>query len=240
MKIRSIISIALLFFICFCSCDFVWKNKAKHRILIIAGDGDFNSQATTQMLRQILEDANFEVRVTEEPAVLETKALRKYSAILLHGNNPKRWPLAQERGLLRFVANGKGLIVIHSANKSFPGWSKFDKMIGISGSKSTSAGESEEISVKVVDKRHPITRGLGNFTIKDAIDIHLRKAAKIHVLANWYAPGDNKPVPVIFVKRYGRGRIFQTMLGHDILAMSNDAYETVLQRGTKWVVGKLK
>ncbi len=230
--------IALLLLLCFCQagCDFKWKSRARHRILIITGEHDHDWRTTTPVLRQILEEARFEVKVTEEPAVLETRALNGYSAILLNYNSKTRWTKAQESALMRFVAGGKGLIAVHAANNSFPKWSAYHKMLGMRWRKDMAHCRYEEYAVRIIDKRHPITRGLDGFGINDAIGVSFRKAAKIQVLAAAHLQESDAEMPLVFVRRYGRGRVFNTLLGHDVGSMLNEGFAEVLQRGAKWAI----
>jgi len=237
-KNLPIISLLLLLCICQAGCDFKWKRRARYRVLIITGESDHDWRATTPVLRQILEDARFEVKVTEEPAVLETRALNGYSAILLNYNSRTRWTNAQERALLRFVAGGKGLIAVHAANSSFPKWSAYHKMLGMRWRKNLANCRQNEHDVRILDKRHPITRGLDGFRINDMIGVSFRKAAKIQVLATTHLQEADEEIPLVFVRRFGRGRVFNTLLGHDVAAMLNEGFAEVLQRGAKWTVGR--
>jgi type 1 glutamine amidotransferase len=36
------------------------------------------------------------------------------------------------------------------------------------------------------------------------------------------------------VADYGKGRIFHTILGHDVKAMENEGFQTLLLRATEW------
>jgi len=236
-KNLPIIFLLLLLCLCQAGCDFKWKARARYRILIITGESDHDWRATTQVLRQILEDARFEVKVTEEPAVLETRALNRYSALLLNYSCKTRWSKGQERALLRFVAGGKGLIAIHAANNSFPKWSTYHKMLGMSWRKDKADCRHELHVVRLVDQRHPITRGLNGFQIRDAIGVGFRKAAKIQVLAVTHSQESEGDIPLIFVRRFGRGRVFNTLLGHDVASLLNESFAEVLQRGARWASG---
>jgi hypothetical protein len=39
---------------------------------------------------------------------------------------------------------------------------------------------------------------------------------------------------MLVVLRYGKGRIFHTMMGHDVAALSCVGFMTTYQRGTEW------
>jgi uncharacterized protein len=103
---------------------------------------------------------------------------------------------------------------------------------------------------KVVNRvtNHPITKGL--------------PAEWMHVADELYAklrgPGENMTIlstafdipsnrgtgfdqPILMVLSYGKGRIFHTVLGHDIAALNCVGFMTTYQRGTEWAAtGKVK
>jgi hypothetical protein len=58
------------------------------------------------------------------------------------------------------------------------------------------------------------------------------------VLATAYSDPKNKGTghdePSLIVLKYGKGRIFHTTMGHDVVALSCVGFMTTLQRGTEW------
>jgi type 1 glutamine amidotransferase len=46
--------------------------------------------------------------------------------------------------------------------------------------------------------------------------------------------GTGEHEPILLTVRYGKGRIFHTMLGHDLEAMRCVGFITTLQRGAEW------
>jgi type 1 glutamine amidotransferase len=47
--------------------------------------------------------------------------------------------------------------------------------------------------------------------------------------------GTGHEEPMLMVLRYGKGRIFHTVMGHDVAALSCVGFITTFQRGTEWV-----
>ena len=43
--------------------------------------------------------------------------------------------------------------------------------------------------------------------------------------------------PMAFVHSYGKGRVFQTPLGHDVKALRSGRTLELIRRGTLWVAG---
>jgi type 1 glutamine amidotransferase len=46
--------------------------------------------------------------------------------------------------------------------------------------------------------------------------------------------GTNREEPILMALQYGKGRVFHTVLGHDIAAMNCVGFITTFQRGTEW------
>jgi type 1 glutamine amidotransferase/HEAT repeat protein len=88
---------------------------------------------------------------------------------------------------------------------------------------------------------HPILRGLPKAWrhVADELYSLLRGPAEnIQVLAtSWQDPatgGSGRHEPVLFTIRYGDGRVFHDVMGHDIKQMQCAGFQTTLVRGTEW------
>ena len=92
------------------------------------------------------------------------------------------------------------------------------------------------------DAEHPIMKGLPAQWIHANDELYggLRGPGKnMTVLATAHSDPKNKGTdrdePMLMVLRYGKGRIFHTVLGHDVFALSCVGFITTFQRGTEWV-----
>lgn len=95
--------------------------------------------------------------------------------------------------------------------------------------------------VTVRDAKFPITKGLPKVWMHEADELycHLRGPGKeMTPLATAFSDPNNKgsgrDEPMLFTIRYGKGRVFHTVLGHDVKAMSCVGFIATLQRGTEW------
>ena len=95
--------------------------------------------------------------------------------------------------------------------------------------------------VTIRDTEHPITKGLPKTWMHQADELYatLRGPGEhMTVLATaWSDPansGTGHDEPMLMVLRYGKGRIFHTVMGHDVNALSGVGFIATFQRGTEW------
>ncbi len=88
---------------------------------------------------------------------------------------------------------------------------------------------------------HPIMKGLPTAWMHFPDELYgmLRGPGKnMTVLATAHSDPKNKGTghdePMLLVLHYGKGRIFHTIMGHDVAALSCVGFITTFQRGTEW------
>lgn len=212
---------------------------AKIKVLLITGENNHNWRETTPHLKQFLEAADrFTVEVTETPAtgLADRARLNGYDVFLLNYNG-KRWGEPAETNFLEAVRAGKGVSVIHAANNAFPGWTEYEKMIGIAWRQNAGHGPYHEFPVKFTLKDHPVTQGLADLARHpDELYHRLTPAPDepMTILAVAYSEVTSKEEPMALVKTYGKGRVFHTPMGHDLRAMKDPGFMLLTARGTEW------
>ncbi|HEY0795489.1 MAG TPA: ThuA domain-containing protein [Acidisarcina sp.] len=104
-----------------------------------------------------------------------------------------------------------------------------------------SHGARVPFQVTTRDPGHPIMRGLPPMWMHAGDELYatLRGPGKnMTVLATAHSDPENKGTgrdePILMTIAYGKGRVFHTMLGHDVAALSCVGFITTLQRGTEW------
>ena len=186
----------------------------------------------------------------------------KYEVVLSNYNG-EPWLLETQESFVKYMKAGGNLVVVHAADNSFPKWKEFNEMIGLGGWKGRnekdgpyvywkdgkivrdeskgrggSHGRPWEYKVIVREKKHPITRGLPPefLMVKEELYDRLRGPAKnMTVLATAFAEGGSeRHEPVLMTIKYGKGRVFHTVMGHSHTSMGGVAFQETLIRGTEW------
>lgn len=178
----------------------------KIRVLIVDGQNNHNWVDTSPYLKKVLEaSGRFVVDIaTTPPRPNSPEGKRRYQGdvaryrqemarfrpnfgrydVVLSNYNGDAWPEATQNDLEEFVANGKGLVIIHAANNAFRDWKEFNLMIGMgwrdnrfgdrlimddSGKivrvprgkgPGSSHGPRHEFQVVIRNPDHPVTRGM--------------------------------------------------------------------------------
>jgi type 1 glutamine amidotransferase len=215
-------------------------------VLILSGQNNHVWQSTTPKLKEILEgDGGFRVDIVESPNLLTARSLEPYDVILSNWNSFGRgpegeaWPEATKRAYLDFVRRGKGHAVVHAGSASFPDWKEYGALtLATWENGRTSHGPRHEFPVRIDDASHPITAGMKPFRIQDELWNRPGVSDGATVLATSYSALDKEGTgrwePAVLVGRFGEGRSFTLLLGHDAEAMDNAGFRALLRRGVEW------
>jgi type 1 glutamine amidotransferase len=229
------------------------------RALILTGRNNHDWRTSSQFLKETLvKTGRFDVRVIEEPAGLTEHTLSPYEVLILDYQGP-RWGDNTEAAVSKFVAAGNGLVVVHGASYSFSGldvladyhvrtgltepvWSEYVNLTGGVWSQEnpkSAHGARHRFEVKFADRGHPVARGMeASFFSTDELYHDLKMHPSAQVLGTAFSAestgGTGEEEPILWTMDYGKGRVFHTALGHDMVAMVEDGFVTTFLRGTEW------
>jgi len=150
----------------------------------------------------------------------------------------------QEQGLTQAVRRGVGLAGWHGGlGDSFRNNTEYQFMVG--GQWVAHPGGIVEYEVIISDKKDPVTKGLKRFHMQsEQYYMHVDPAVK--VLATTRFSGADAPwiqdvvMPVVWKKRYGRGRVFYSSLCHVASDFRVPEALEIMKRGIQWAVGQGK
>ncbi len=223
--------------------------RAKARVLLVTGEdypGHVWRQTAPVLAEALRADKRLEVVAVEDPAFLDSPAINAYDVIVLHFQNWQRpGPgTAARENLRRFVEIGKGVALVHFACGAWFGeWPEFQQVAGrVWFGPEPGPGKRQHdpygpFRVELVKPHHPVVRGMSDFDTQDELYTCLTGDHPIEILAQAKSKLDGKYYPMAFVSRYGKGRTFHCVLGHDTKALSVPAVQELYRRGCAWAAG---
>ena len=144
---------------------------------------------------------------------------------------------------MKAVHDGKGLVAYHFASSAFtkPNWDEFEKAVAGGWRTVGFHGPAHVFSVKKTANSHPISDGLPA-QFEHSIDELYQNSMLLPgsvVLATAYSDpskprGTGKDEAVIWASSYGKGRVFENVLGHDVAAINDPGFQTWTRRGVLW------
>jgi uncharacterized protein len=187
--------------------------------------------------------------------------LGKYDVVVSNYNGAS-WPKDFNESFDTAIKSGKlGLVIVHAANNAFAGWEDYNKMIGLgwrapkqgdalkfdeSGKETvvpkgdgagSGHGAQHEFTITIRDSEHPVTKGMPKAWLhtRDELYQNLRGPHEnMHLLATAYSRDSKAHEPMIWTIDYGKGRVFHTPMGHELVSMRDVGFVTTLLRGTEW------
>lgn len=220
-------------------------------VLIVDGFSNHDWRQTTAVTKWILEESGrFKVDVSTIPvnsndSISWLPQFSKYAVVIQNTNNihnaSLHWPSQAEKALERYVKNGGGLYILHSANNAFPHWKQYNEMIGLGWrpdtvgialeidaneqivrhppgeGKGTSHGERFNALIQMLN-RHPINQDYPEAwqTVNTEVYSFSRgPATNLTILSYAYDSTDTQKMwPVEWVVAYGKGRVYNSSMGH--------------------------
>ncbi|HEX2972131.1 MAG TPA: ThuA domain-containing protein [Tepidisphaeraceae bacterium] len=165
--------------------------------------------------------------------------------------------------LSSYVRNGGALVVVHAATSGMNHYPEYSRLVGMgwrdvqggdrlyldeSGKairqlkgqgEGTVHGKPFQWAVTMWAAAHPVCAGLPRVWQHEVDELWGAPrgvAENVEILATAVPPETQRNEPVIWTVRYGKGRVFVNMLGHDANAMRCVGFQTILARGCEWAI----
>ncbi|MFT7420631.1 MAG: type 1 glutamine amidotransferase [Arcticibacterium sp.] len=250
-----------------------FPSSQKHKVLVFSLHTGFKhwvipfAEATVKTI--VDKVGGFDVTYTKDINLLNKKNLKQYDAVVLNNNcsiGDKRdmfWDVFKndisldsiaatkkaakfEKGLLKYVKKGGGIMALHGAivmqNKS----PRFSEMMGGSFEYHP---KQQKIEIKLVDATHPLVSAFEGkgfthmdepyifdkaYTKKNFKPLLYLEASEIKGLRN---PDGDAIRYVSWIKTYGKGRVFYSSPSHNAHSFSNPKLLRFFLDGLQFAVG---
>ena len=153
-----------------------------------------------------------------------------------------KWDPQRLKQVEQFLSRGGGFVVVHPATFTKPEPSEeVAKLFGVGGYKLYRHGLVE---LKISDSNNPICFGLPEkIRFDDETYWPATPVVDIEVLATsdekvGKDANDVKPQTIFWTHRYGKGRVFGCVLGHNTWTFDDPYFRILLLRGMAWAAGE--
>lgn len=208
-------------------------------------------ETTVALQDALAQDRRFQITVVTDPEFLATKNLLGFDVVLLNYCNWQRPGLsdAAKENFQKYLADGGGLAIIHFANGAFhaslpetpnsdwPEYRDICRRVWDHAPGKSSHDPYGHFTVNVTGD-HPITRGMNSFETIDELYSNQQGDRPIEVLATARSTVTGRDEPMAHVYPYGKGRVFQTVLGHAAESIRSPGTAALVRRGTVWAAGQ--
>jgi hypothetical protein len=177
------------------------------------------------------------VQHLEEFATTPLDALRAYRAVIFYFF-PLQGPLDGLPGqaghpraaIEAVIAGGAGLLVLHHALLAYPGWDRWDSVVGCSGRARFSYHPQQRITVMPTAAVHPITDGQAGWSMSDETYV-MPEPEGTPLLATDHAASMRT---IGWTRQCGDSRVVCLQSGHDQESWSAPGLRRFLARGLRW------
>jgi hypothetical protein len=185
-----------------------------------------------------LTERGFDVEVSNSLDVYADPERMKRVTLIVQAVTMGSLSGAQSKGLLDAVRGGVGLAGWHGGlADSFRSNTEYEFMVG--GSFAAHPGGIIDYDVQITRPDDPIVKGLTDFRMRSE-QYYMLMDPSVEVLATTTFSGKADPsvtgvvMPVVWKKLYGRGRVFNTTLGHVAADFDLPQAREIVKRGMLW------
>jgi uncharacterized protein len=154
----------------------------------------------------------------------------------------------QQQAFTELLKKGIGVVSMHHNMGGHQKWDEFRKIIGgkfcasdctIEGQpyKTSTWDHDQELKVAVVDKDHPITKGIEEFVIHDETYGGYWVSPQSKILLKTDHP-KNAPGAIAWTTKYGNSPVVDLQHGPDSQAWKNPNYSKLLLQSIHWAAGR--
>ena len=210
------------------------------RVLMVTATVGFRHDSiptARQVMADLSSRGDFTVTATEDLAALSAERLAQ-TDVLMFALTTGELPLTdtQKSAIVRFVDDGGGFIGVHSAADTLYQWPDYGRLVGAYFKEHP---WTQEATVAVEDRSHPITASLGaSFRLLEEYYTFQRNPrGGVHVLLSLDASsvGAQGDYPLAWTQTIGRGRSFYTALGHFDSTWRDAGFQAQLRNALHWV-----
>ena len=209
----------------------------KSALLVWGGWEGHTPEASSEVVRDILQSHNFDVTVEPTTEAFADPKLKDFDLIV----PVTTMSLIEEEelsNLIDVVRAGTGLAGFHGTMcDAFRNEPRYQFMTG--GQWVAHPGDIIDYSVQITKPDDPIVAGIGEFNYRSE-QYYMHFDPSVEILATTTFDGtyfeeiDGVVMPVVWKRMFGAGRIFYSALGHEVEEFKVEQMRKIFERGALW------
>ena len=220
------------------------KSKQKKILFVYGGWDGHQPKECKDLFVPWLEEQGYDLVVSNTLDSYKDSTLMESVDLIIQIFTMSEISPEQEKGLLTAVRNGVAIAGWHGGlGDAFRNNPEYQFMVG--GQWVAHPGGKIKYDVNITKTDDPITKGLNDFTMNSE-QYYMHVDPSLEVLATTKFNGENASwidgtvMPVVWKKKYGKGKVFYSSLGHDASDFEVPQALTIMKRGILWAIGDLK
>ncbi|MFI6513121.1 ThuA domain-containing protein [Streptosporangium sp. NPDC050855] len=187
----------------------------------------------TELFIPELTAAGFSVTVTGDLEVYADRSLLAGTDLIVQCWTDGVLTPEQEAGLVAAVEDGTGFAGWHGGVVAAFGGRDYLRMVGGLFLHHPDDFLTYDVSIDPAHSGHPIVAGLGDFTVETE-QYWMLADARNEVLATTVFVSPPTPMPVVWTRRWGRGKVFFSAIGHRLDDLRHPTVYELTRRGLVW------
>lgn len=220
-----------------------------YKILVVTGGHGYQEKEFNEMLSSLGNGYSFKVAAFPEAfSYFQAGKQNDYDVILFY----HMWQKVSDKeaaDLAGTIREGKPLVALHHSICAFDDWQEYWNIIGgkyfhkptvLNGKEYPACSYKHDLrfTLKVVDKKHPVTKGLKDFEVLDESYLGYYVDPEVTPLLK---TGEPTSTPVVgWTKKYGKAQVVTLQSGHDAHTFANPDFRKLLKQSIRWVVKESK
>ena len=216
---------------------------SKKVLMVYGGWAGHDPEETTHLFAGLLEEAGLDVTLSQSLDIYLDAELMASIDMIVPIFTMSSITKEQEAGLLNAIRGGVNVGGWHGGMAdAFRNNTEYQFMVG--GQWVAHPGNIIDYRVNVIDQQHPITAGIPDFDMRSE-QYYLHTDPSNEVLATTTFSGehaawiDGTVMPVVWMRHYGKGKVFYCSLGHVIGDFDVPEAREIVRRGLLWAADSL-
>lgn len=215
--------------------------KSRRALVVRGGWEGHQPEAATDLFLPYLSGQGFTVTIADSPAAYEDAVLMAATDLVVQCFTMGDITREQSAGLTSAVAAGTGLAGWHGGIvDAFRSEPDYLHLTGGQFACHPEIGGETFVPhrIEITGDDHPITAGIADFDlVTEQYWVLTDPYSTVLATTTHVAQGPwNRPVtvPAVWVREWGRGRVFVATPGHDLDTLQNGSVRTIVERGMAW------